>query len=340
MKTLLFIITGCIVSCFSYSQNSDSATFYYNKGIKENDARLYALATKDFDKAISFNSKFIKAYIANGEVSLSMRMIAKAQENFNKAYELDPNNMEVVNQLTTLSFNNRQFQKAIDFAVKCKNCKNVSRVLGMSYYNLEDYGKAENFLKQAIAENDKDAEAAYTLGRTYLELEEEKDAIAQFQKAVELDPSRSQWLYELGLLYYNQNDFKNSLKYFDLASTNGYNKTNDFYENYGFAQLYSGDTENGIKTLNIVLERKPNNKELLNNIGHAMYETKKYKEALDYFTKILNLDPKDAATLYMAGMTFQKLGQKEKGQKICDHAIEMDPSLAKYRQKNEMPQGL
>jgi hypothetical protein len=34
------------------------------------------------------------------------------------------------------------------------------------------------------------------------------------------------------------------------------------------------------------------------------------------------------------------LGQKEKGQKICDHAIEMDPSLAKYRQKNQMPKGL
>ncbi len=40
-----------------------------------------------------------------------------------------------------------------------------------------------------------------------------------------------------GLIYYNQNDFKNSLKYFDLAVANGYNKTNDFYENYGFAQF-------------------------------------------------------------------------------------------------------
>ncbi len=88
------------------------------------------------------------------------------------------------------------------------------------------------------------------------------------------------------------------------------------------------------------MERKPNNKELLNNIAHALYDTKKYNEALDYFTKILNLNPKDATTLYMAGLTFQKLGQKEKGQKICDHAIEMDPSLSRYRQKNEMPQGL
>jgi hypothetical protein len=42
----------------------------------------------------------------------------------------------------------------------------------------------------------------------------------------------------------------------------------------------------------------------------------------------------------MAGMSFQKKGQKEKGQKICDKAIEMDPSLARYRQKKDMSMGL
>jgi tetratricopeptide (TPR) repeat protein len=339
MKILVIFSAAFLCSYFSFSQSSDSAAFYYNKGIDENAQRLHAAATKDFEKAIGFNSKFTNAYIANGEAYLSMRIISKALENFNKAYELDPGNSKVISQLTTLSFNNHQFQKAIDFAQKC-NCEQASRVLGISYYQIEDYGKAEKFLLEAIAKNPKDAEAAYTLGRTYLELENEKSAIPQFQKAVELEPGRSQWLYELGLLYYQQNDFKNSLHYFDLAADKGYRKSNDFYENYGFAQLYAGDAEGGIKTLNILLERKPNNKELLNNIAHALYATKKYEEALDYFTKMVNLDPKDATALYMAGMTFQKLGQTEKGQKICDQAIQMDPSLSKYRQKNEIPQGL
>ncbi len=340
MKKIFFFLFVCLLFSSAFAQNADSARFYYNKGMQENASKLYAVAAKDFDKAIEFNSKFTDAFIANGKNNLSMRRITEAQENFNKAYELDPKNPEVISQLTTLSFNNHQFQKAIDFAQKCNGCENASRVLGMSYYNLEDYGKAEKYLKEALEKNEKDAESAYTLGRTYLELDEEKNAIPQFEKAVELEPTRSQWQYELGLIYYNQNDFKNSLKYFDLAASNGYNKTNDFYENYGFAQIYAGDAENGIKTLNIVMERKPNNKELLNNIAHAFYETKKYNEALDYFTKILNLNPKDATTLYMAGLTFQKLGQKEKGEKICDKAISMDPSLSRYRQKNEMPQGL
>jgi len=340
MKPLLFIVFFSLITGISFCQNKDSAQFYFKKGVEENTAKLYAVAAKDFDKAIHFNSDFTEAYIANGKANLSMRIIGKAQENFAKAYELDPKNNEVIYQLATLTFNNRQFQKAIDLAQKCVNCDNASYILGMSYYNLEDYGKAEKYLKDALSKNDKNAEAAYTLGHTYLELENEKSAISQYQKAVELEPTRSQWSYELGLIFYNQNDFKSALKYFDLAANNGYNKTNDYFENYGFAQIYSGDSENGIKTLNTVMERKPNNKELLNNIAHALYETKKYNEALNYFQKLLDLNPKDAQSLFMCGMVLQKTGQKEKGQKICDNAIAIDPSLNKYRQKNEMPAGL
>jgi tetratricopeptide (TPR) repeat protein len=340
MKNFIIFIICCLTVQFSFSQSADSSHFYFNKGIEENHARLYAVAAKDFDKAIKLNPGFTEAYIANGKTNLEMRRIFDAVENFSKAYELDPKNNEVIKELSSLYFNNRQFQKAIEFAEKCNNCDNKDQVLGISYYHLEDYGKAVKYLQQATAKNDKDAEAAYTLGRTYLELENEKEAIPQYQKAITLEPTRNEWMYELGLIYFNQNDFKNSVKYFDMAANAGYNKTNDFYENYGFAQLYNGDTENGVKTLNILLERKPNNKELINNIAHAMYETKKYNEALGYFSKLLELNPKDAASLFMAGMTFQKLGQKEKGQKLCDNAIAMDPSLAKYRQKREMPTGL
>lgn len=340
MKNIILTLVLCMPACFLFSQNIDSAQFYFNKGLKDKNARLFAVAAKDFDKAIQLNQNYTDAYVENGKVNLEMRKIDAALGNFTKAYQLQPTNNEVVKQLSTLYFNNRQFQKAIDLAQKCSNCSDADRIIGMSYYNLEDYGKAETLLQKAVNKNDKDAEAAYTLGRTYLELENEKSAIPQFQKAITIEPERNEWMYELGLIYYNQNDYKNALKYFNMAGDSGYNKTNDFYENLGFAQLYTGDVQNGIKTLTEVLNKKPNNRELLNNIANAMYETKRYDAALLYFQKLLELNPKDASSLFMAGMAFQKKGDKEKGQKICDKAIEMDPSLARNRQKKDMPMGL
>jgi len=340
MKTLVLTPISCLFSICVFSQNIDSAQFYFKKGIDEKTSRLYAMAAKDFDKAILFNENYTQAYIENGNVNLEMRKIDAAAGNFSKAYQLDPSNNEVIKQLSNVYLNNRQFGKAIELAQKCNSCEDADRILGMSYYNLEDYGKAETFLQKAIKKNNKDAEAAYTLGRTYIELENEKAAIPQYQNAITIAPTRNMWIYELGLIYYNQEDYKNALKYFNMAGDAGYNKTNDYYENVGFAQLYTNDTENGVKTLNGILDKKPNNKELINNIAYAMYSTKKYDDALAYYQKLLELNPKDASSLYMAGMTFQKKGEKEKGQKICDKAIEIDPSLAKNRQKKEMPTGL
>ncbi|MEO8413505.1 MAG: tetratricopeptide repeat protein [Ginsengibacter sp.] len=340
MKTLILVVSLCLSACFIFSQNIDSARFYYKKGIEEKNARRFAVAENNFDKAIAFDENFTEAYLENGNVDLEMHRMDPAMRNFAKAYQLQPGNNEVIKQLSTLYFNNRQFQNAIDLVQKCSDCSEADRIMGMSYYNLEDYGKAEPLLQKAVHKNDKDAEAAYTLGRTYLELENEKNAIPQFQTAIAIDPSRNVWMYELGLIYYNQEDYKNALKYFNMAGEAGYTKSNDFYENIGFAQIYTGDAATGMKTLAEVLKRKPNNKELLSNIAHAMYETKRYDDALMFFQKLLELNPKDAASLFMAGMVFQKTGQKEKGQKICDKAIEMDPSLARNRQKREMPAGL
>ena len=140
-------------------------------------------------------------------------------------------------------------------------------------------------------------------------------------------------MYELALQLYNSNDYVNAKKYFVMAGEAGYPKSNDFYENLGFAYIITGDVENGLKNVNMVLSRKPNNKELLNDIAQALYSAKHFEEALGFYQKLLELNAKDANSLYMAGITFQKMGQKERGVAMCDEAIKIDPALAKNRQK-------
>lgn len=340
MKTIILSLFFCFVTHFLTAQNADSSQFYFKEGLAKNESRLFAMASKNFEKAIFHNPNFIDAYIKNGQANLEMSRVYEANQNFEKAYQLQPENNEVIKQLTQLYFNNRQYQKAIDLVQKCVGCENSDQIKGTGYYHLEDYGKAQEYLQKAIAKNNKDANAHYTLGRTFLELENEKSAITSYINAIQLDSTKFQWKYELGLIFYNQNDYKNALKYFDAAAASGIIMNNDFLENYGFAKIYSGDVETGMSSLETVLNKKPNNTELLKNIADAMYTTKRYDAAIIYFEKLLTLNPKDASSLFMAGMTFQKMGQKQKGEKICDKAIEMDPSLAKNRQKKEMPMGL
>ncbi|MDQ6756382.1 MAG: tetratricopeptide repeat protein, partial [Bacteroidota bacterium] len=323
----------------AFSQ-SDSARFYFKKGTDEQTARRFLLSSKYFDKAIKFDPKYVDAYVENGRVNLEMRKVDAAQSNFLKANEIQPDNQVTIKELATLYFNNRQFQKAMELAQKCKNCIESERIIAMGSYNLEDYAKAIVGLQKFLAKNPNDAEATYTLGRSYLEIEDFKNAIQQYQKALKLDPTKNVWMYELALQLYNSNDYANAKKYFLMAGDAGYPKSNDYYENLGFAYINTGDLDNGMKNLSTVLKRKPNNKELLNDIAQALYSAKHYEEALSYYQKLLELNPKDASALYMAGISFQKMGQKEKGVAICDEAIKLDPSLAKNRQKKGEEFGL
>ncbi|MCO6496473.1 MAG: tetratricopeptide repeat protein [Chitinophagaceae bacterium] len=338
MKTLLLFVTITVFSLQGFTQ-SDSAAFYLNSGKEKMEKGLSNAALLDFNKALEFDPQNIDALIASGNVNIKMYRLYEAEQSFNKAYELQPGNKELIKSLMNLSFNGRQNQKAIELAEKC-DCEDADRIIGVSYYRMEYYGKALNYLLTALKKNDQDAEAAYTLARTYMELENTKEMLNYYNKAVQLAPERGYWHYELALLLYNADDFKNSLREFELAKANGYRENNDFIENYGFCLLYAGEKEKALETLATILERKANNPSLLTDIAYGLYATKNYKEAISYYEKVLTANPNDASSLYMAGMAFQKSGEKQKGQALCDKAIEMNPALAKNRQKKELPMGL
>lgn len=325
---IVMLITGT-----AFSQTTDSSSYFFQKGIEEKNARRYQVASNHFETAIKLNPKYTQAYIENGYVNKEMRRTDASKINFTKAYELDNSNHVAMEELMNLYFSYRQFQNAIDFAMKCKTCPDRERIIALSYFNMEDYGKAEKGLLSMISKDPKNAEATYTLARAYLEMGLEGKAIPFYAKAVELDATKAKWHFELGLLYYNSNNYKNAVISFNKAAENGYNRSNDFNENLGFSYLYSGQSEQGEALLTEIVSRKPGDKELLRDIASAFYDNKLYDKCLAYCQKLMEMDMKDGKALYQAGLCFQKKGEKERGQQMCDKAIEMDPSLAKLRTK-------
>ena len=130
----------------SFSQVTDSTDFFYQKGKEEKAAKRYLTASKNFDIAIKLNPKFTAAYLENGYANLEMRKTDAAIINFTKANELEPENNMAINELMNLYFNYRQYNNAVAFAQKCTNCANAERVMALSYFQQEDYGKAEKAL--------------------------------------------------------------------------------------------------------------------------------------------------------------------------------------------------
>lgn len=339
MKSQLSLLFICIVASAS-AQNADSSRFYFNKAMEEKKAGRHLQASNFFSRSIQLDSTNIDAYIELGFTNLAMKRTDHAKSCFNSVYVLDKSNKTAIRELMNLFYNYRQFAPAIEFAGKCKDCDNSQRIMGMSFYQQEDYANAEIFLSNSLKINPDDAEVTYTMGRNYIEMEEYKKAVPYYMKAVKMDETRNVWMYELGLLFYNLSDYKSALASFENAVDHGYNKTNDFIENMGYASLYSGQYEKGENLLLDIWKRKPGNKEILRDMSSILYDQKQYDRSLSYCQKLMEIDMKDGKALYQAGLCFQKKGEKDRGQQMCDKAIQIDPSLESLRRKKEMPGGL
>jgi len=331
----IFALLCAITTTLTFAQ-TDSADFFYKKGLQEKQTGRRMESLKNFEKAAMYNpnDKAVISELAN--VYYDLRRYGQAREVYKKLLTLGDNSANNYRQLMMLSVNLKQNDDVIQYATKLKQvdaAAKVNAVIGKVYYEQDNYGDAIQYLTAAQKEEPANAEVPYMIARSYGDMLNYKQAIPFFEKAISLDTSKNNWVYELGLICYAMHDDKNALKYILLAGDKGYKKDNDYFENLGIAYLNIGNLDEGVKILNEILKKKPSDLNILNMVAEAYYYKGKFSDAMNYWDTILGYDKTNASALYMIGMCYQKKGEKDKGVRLCDKAIEMDPSLASLKQK-------
>lgn len=340
LSTPIFLFITCIAN--SQSENSDpkdSSNYFFQKGLQEKKAGHRMESLKNFEKAYNYNSKNKEVVTELASVYLEVRKYFQARDMYKRLAELGDESAANYKQLLILSFNLKQSDDVLTYANKLKQIdpsEKVNYYIGKINYDQDNYGDAIKYLNLAAKEEPQNAEIPYMIARCYADMMNYKTSVPYFQKAIELDTTKNNWIYELGLICYAMTDDKNALKYILQAGEKGYKKDNDYMENLGIAYLNVGNLDEGVKILNAILEKKPGDLNLLNMVAEAYYYKGKYTEAMDYWDRILGYDKSNASALYMIGMCYQKKGEKEKGIQLCDKAIQMDPNLAAYKQKKMM----
>ncbi len=338
MKNLL-TISICLLVLNITVKAGDSASYYFNKGLEEKTAKRWLVASKNFETAIKFNANYEDAFLQLGFTNLEMRKQNQAITNFEKVIQLNVNNKDAAKELANLYFVYRQYPKAINYAQKCGGDA-ADKIIALSYFNQEDYIKAEPLLAALLQKTPNDAEATNTMAKCYDQLDKFDKAIVLYQKAIELDKTKTIWQTDLGDLFYDLKRYKDAIGYYEMATANGYAKSNDFLENMAFSYIYSRQPEKAEATFTQVVAKTGLKDDFCWEIIDAYYESKQYEYALNYLQKLLEKDAKNAKALYQAGLVFQKKGQTDKGKGMCDKAIEWDPSLASLRRRESIGAGL
>jgi tetratricopeptide (TPR) repeat protein len=336
MKLYVSVIFFSLATSSTAFSQTDSAEYFYQKGLKEKETGRRLESWKNFDKAYRYNpnSKPIVTELANA--LLALRRYGQAREKFQQLEKMGETNPALYKQLLTLSYNTKQFDDALAYAEKLTQADPAEKVnyyIGRIHYDRDNYGLALKHLQAAEKEEPANAEVPYLIARSYADMMNFKLSVPYFLKAIELDSAKSHWVYELGLICYGMHADKEALKYILLAAEKGYPRDNDYMENLGIAYLNVGNVEEGLKIMKEMLAKRPSDMNILNMVAETYYYTGKYKDAIDYWDRVLSYDKTNAQALYMIGMSYQKKGEKEKGMALCDKAIEMDPSLSNYKHK-------
>ncbi|HEY2720859.1 MAG TPA: tetratricopeptide repeat protein, partial [Chitinophagaceae bacterium] len=312
---------------------------FLQKGLDEKQKGRRMESLKNFERANKYDSTNKAALDELAAAYMDLRQYYKAKETYTKLIRQGETSASNYKQLLQLCFNLKAYDDAIVYANALKKIdasEKVNYYLGKINYERENYGEALKYLNEAAKDDPKNGEVPYMIGRSYADMQNYKPAIPYYQKAIGLDSSKFGWIYELGLICYSNNNNIDALRYIILAGDKGYPKDNGYMQNLGVAYIDAGKFDQGISILNDILKKRPADLTLLDMIAQSYYENGKYDDAMNNWDAILGYDKTNASALYMIGMCYQKKGDKAKGTQLCDKAIEMDPSLAMYKQKREM----
>lgn len=345
MKSVIILLIACSSASASHAEikriynNSDSANYYYAKAKESRTQRKVFDAEKFFQKALEFDENNYEIRLEFAEYYIEMRKYALATIQYRTILKNSPTHKIALKKYIDLCFLQRKWTEVIKYGeIAITNnisVENLHFMMGKSYYEEEDYEKARRYLTTQFKTNPKHKETIILLGRVYIEMSMYNDAIAMYKQAVESNPDDYEILYEIGLLYSAQNNDREAVKYFEMAADKGIKQDLAFLQNLGIAYL-SFNIPKGVEVLNKVLEKKPGDVEILTQIAQAYYKVQDYGTAYELYFKIFENDNSNAKALYMAGVSLIRKGDKNRGTKLCDKAIAMEPKLGELRSQKSV----
>lgn len=204
MKKLLVILMALVLAACaakgvrtgedSHSRNraklhTELAAAYYSQG-------QMAIALDEFTKATELDSSYAPAYTGLGLVHAALKQDAKAESNFKRALQLEPENSEAHNNYGTfLCVRNRVDEAISEFMTAVKNPlyatpESAYLNAGICALKKKDIRNAETYFQNALRAEPGMRAASYQLAQLYFSKGEHLQTRAHLEQAMKnIDPT-------------------------------------------------------------------------------------------------------------------------------------------------------
>ncbi len=250
-------------------QNPKNADLHYAQGLIymlrqtssdveyiKNARNLTTNAIKEFVNAVNLNNNHFEAYNAMGVATLKLGNKKDAEELFKVALQIKPDFAPAYDNLGTLAMIDNKlddaekyFQQSLKY-----NSHNPTSMYHMAQVEArrKNYSEALTWINHSIHINPNSSPALNLQGELYLRQGNQAAAINSFKKAVAVKP-------------------ENSRPYINLAGV---------YER-------RADSEFAMEQLKTAIVINPNYKDGIYRVANMSLDTKKYDQALEYYSKLL-----------------------------------------------------
>lgn len=278
----------------SYMSKADSDKFNFQKGYSYFTAKKKKEATTYFNKVVNSPEFGSQAKYYLGFMAYEGDDYKEATKYFDEVSGEEKYKEKLSYYQADMNFKLGNFQKAIDLGQTAMNKSNeiekseLNKIIGESYFNLKQYGKAIPYLEQYAGKKGKwNNTDFYQLGYAYYEQKEYEKAISQFNKIIEgKDFVAQNAYYHLGLSYLNTGKKQEALNAFKNASEMEFNAQIQEDAALNYAKL-SYEIGNAYQTVPGILldflKKYPNNSskaEVEKLLVDSYISSKNYKEAL------------------------------------------------------------
>lgn len=276
LATCLFIMISSLLGCAA-----DKSILQAEKIIQN---------TSDSTQPKMLSNTTSAEYERMGDQFFSRDELAKAFLNYEKALQLDPDNLSV------------HYKKGLSL-VAGKINKDAIRVfqavikrdsgyalayegLGLAYFQMQEYEKCEKNFTKSLELNSKLWKSHNFLGTLYDRQKKYEQAIQRYYAAIALKPDEKILYNNLGVSYYLAGEYTRAVIAFNSVLEHNYVDART-YNNLGLALARLGRYQEAL----VAFRKGGNEARAQNNLGCIFLEQGKFGKAIDSFTKAIEINP-------------------------------------------------
>jgi len=187
---------------------------YARNNVWQSNVKIWEDVTRKYPNYFRGWQGLGREYLVSGEKDASKIVYC-----YEKALEIEPNNLTVLNDLAANYLKIKEYPKAMNCCMKLIDCKvlayklNSFRILGIIYLETKQYDLAIKYLEKLVEIEYKDTAALQNLSGLYIQKGDYKKAIYYAEETLKVSPKEVIALLNIGFSRINMGESELSKKY-------------------------------------------------------------------------------------------------------------------------------